>query len=298
MTAVQQHDLEHWRKHGYVIIEKFLSDAELEAALHDIHVYMPSWEDYLAHRHLYEPLVAPGLVSAPFPFEGDGLNHVVFHPYLLDFAQTVLETDDVALTQAGLMGKYAGKHDYEQTLHVDYGNNTLVYPKNDPSSFIFPVIVYYTDVTVDSGPTYVVSQEVTGDDVGEPRHRSRDDYPDLYAYETPVTVPAGSALIYSMRTFHRGSAMRATQGVRYTHHLTYQPAGPRWIGKNTWLMRGGSPEMDHFVATATPKQREMVGFPPVGDPYWDAETLAGVAKRYPAMDMTPYREGAAARGVE
>jgi hypothetical protein len=49
--------------------------------------------------------------------------------------------------------------------------------------------------------------------------------------------------------------------------------------------------MIHFLEQATPEQRQTLGFPPVGDPYWDDETLAGVAARYPGMDMTPYRKG-------
>jgi hypothetical protein len=37
------------------------------------------------------------------------------------------------------------------------------------------------------------------------------------------------------------------------------------------------------------RQRDLFGFPPPGSDYWTQETLAGVAARYPAMDMTPYR---------
>jgi hypothetical protein len=49
--------------------------------------------------------------------------------------------------------------------------------------------------------------------------------------------------------------------------------------------------MDHFLETATPRQRELVGFPPVGDKYWTETTLAGVGARYPGMDMAPYKDG-------
>ena len=91
-----------------------------------------------------------------------------------------------------------------------------------------------------------------------------------------------------MRTFHRGSAMRQEKGLRWTHHLAFHTAGPRWLGSATFQRAGGSPEMDHFLVTATPRQRELVGFPAVGDPYWTDETLAGVRDRYPLMDMSPY----------
>ena len=41
---------------------------------------------------------------------------------------------------------------------------------------------------------------------------------------------------------------------------------------------------------ATPRQREVIGFPAPGHAFWNAETLEGTARRYPKMDMTPYRE--------
>ena len=40
----------------------------------------------------------------------------------------------------------------------------------------------------------------------------------------------------------------------------------------------------------TSRLRELLGFPPPGHPYWNRETLAGVAARYPGMDMRPYRD--------
>lgn len=297
MATVDGRDLEHWERHGYVIVEGLLSPAELAAVGDNIGRYLPSWEEYSARPARYQALLSSGRirgqVGAAFPYLGDALNDVVLHPYLLAFAEAVLGTDDLALSQAGLMAKYAGMGDFDQDLHLDYGNNTLAYPKAAGASSILPVIVYYTDVTVEGGPTYVVSQEHTRRELLVPRHRSRREYPELYEHEAPVTVRAGSAFIYSMRTFHRGSAMTATEGVRFTHHLTYQPAGPRWVGMSSFQGRGGSPEMDHFLVRATPRQRQIVGFPAICDPYWDEETLAGVGARYPDMDLRPYREAAA-----
>jgi hypothetical protein len=52
---------------------------------------------------------------------------------------------------------------------------------------------------------------------------------------------------------------------------------------------GEKPEMQAFVERATPRQREVLGFPKPGDPYWTAESRAAVQLRYPKMDMAPYR---------
>jgi hypothetical protein len=55
----------------------------------------------------------------------------------------------------------------------------------------------------------------------------------------------------------------------------------------------------HGLATAwfkpllpllSPLQRTAIGWPGVGSEYWSEATLAGVANRYPDIDLTPYRE--------
>jgi hypothetical protein len=154
------------------------------------------------------------------------------------------------------------------------------------------MIVYFTDVTVDLGPTYVVSAELTRDlAVTGRRFTSKQDHPELYAAEKPATMPAGSALIYSMHTLHRGSAIKASEGVRFSQFIGYHTAGPAWLGSHSFQGAGGRPAMDQLLTRATPRQRQLLGFPAPGDPYWTAETLAGVAARYPAMDMAPYRKG-------
>jgi hypothetical protein len=53
------------------------------------------------------------------------------------------------------------------------------------------------------------------------------------------------------------------------------------------------PEMARFLERATPRQRELIGVPPPGDPYWTEATIAGVGARYPGMDLAPYREALA-----
>jgi ectoine hydroxylase-related dioxygenase (phytanoyl-CoA dioxygenase family) len=291
MRQVDGADIEHWRRHGYVIIEGFLDKDELDDARENIERYMPTWAEYVRDAPRYRQMLASpqGWVMNGFPYVGDALNHAVLHPYLTAFIEQLVGGSKLALSHAGLMGKYAGGTDYEQELHVDYGNNTLVFPGADLTCCDIPAIIYYTDVGYECGPTFVVSQELTRDGLIGPRRRPREQYQEWYDAEVPVLCPAGSVFIYSMRTFHRGSAMQQKEGLRWTQHLAYHTDGPRWLGSATFQHAGGSPEMDHFLVTATPRQRELVGFPAPGDAYWNAETIRGVQDRYPLMDMTPYR---------
>ena len=53
---------------------------------------------------------------------------------------------------------------------------------------------------------------------------------------------------------------------------------------------GGASEFFCLGRTRSLEERELIGFPVPKDDYWTAETLAGVAARFPNMDMSPYTE--------
>jgi len=90
-------------------------------------------------------------------------------------------------------------------------------------------------------------------------------------------------------TFHRGTALRAPRGARYSMHLSFRPAGAEWGQRKGWADRSHEPAWYDFVPRATPRQLELFGWPPPGHPYWTPDTLDGVALRYPALDLTPWR---------
>ena len=114
------------------------------------------------------------------------------------------------------------------------------------------MILYHSDVTIDHGPTYVVSQEPTEhrDLVTDGyRMHGREKFAELYEQAKPVTVPAGSVLIYNseehtiingifvgisllkiflVRTFHRGSSMLAKAGSRFIHFTAFHTPHATW----------------------------------------------------------------------
>ncbi|WP_162233217.1 hypothetical protein, partial [Protofrankia coriariae] len=90
-------------------------------------------------------------------------------------------------------------------------------------------------------------------------------------------------------TFHRGTGMTRPGCARYTTHLSYRRAGAEWGQRRGWAARGHDPAWYCFVERASPRQLELFGFPPPGHPYWTADTLAGVAPRYPNLDLPPWR---------
>ena len=291
---ITEDDYRDYRRHGYVLVRDFLSPQELEALRCNVSRYAPNAEELAATPQRYESLLKnSGLLQWDFPFVDDALNDASTHPELIRFSERILGTTNVVLAQSILWAKYAGTDDFDQELHLDYDENSLVYPNGRDDYDQIAMLLYYSDICADLGPTYLVAWEdgkPAGGDLLWPNYRSRDDYPDLYARERPIVAPAGSLLIISIRTFHRGSAITAPRAARFTHHLLYQSARHPWMGRyRQWPRYGTESAMAGFIARATPRQRSALGFPPPGDEYWSADTIAGVAARYPGIDMTPYR---------
>jgi len=87
---------------------------------------------------------------------------------------------------------------------------------------------------------------------------------------------------------HRGSAFLAPNRSRFVMLLDIQERGWRWNGKMSWPNQAGNPGMAEALTRMSPRERDLFGWPPAGSDYWDAQTLADVAERYPEMDLRPY----------
>lgn len=285
-------DIEHYHAHGYVLLEHFLTTQELAQIHADIDRVIPGW------RHAVDPsLTRPVDWQAPqelaanprFPFPGDGLNAVAFHPELRRFAATLCGHDDLFCEQSDLTFKCKGHtRDVDQQMHMDFGNHTLAYPSSDPRFWQTAFLVYYTEVTAQLAPTAVVPWEHYRDEVHWPVVHPREARPDLYAHEVLATVPAGSVLAYSMRTYHRGTAFRA-EGGRVAHFVSYAPKNCPWLGIVGWPTQGIKKSYHRWIEQSSIDERELLGFPPPGHAYWTEEMLRGVQARFPGLDMQPYR---------
>ena len=222
-------------------------------------------------------LTERGAPRPRFPFEHDALNQVALHDAVLDLAEQMLTIDDIRLYQAALTAKYANAApDYEQLLHVDYANHTLVVPRTDVGYQHVTMFIYLSDVTPETGATRVVSREHTAGIPVERTYLHLDDYADLYAREESASGPAGSVFVYRPDVFHRGIPIARPGAARFLLPVAFKPAAADWIGFQSFADRCEDMAWHRFVRRATVRQLTVLGFPKPGDPYWTAQTLAGV----------------------
>ncbi|MFT5223569.1 MAG: ectoine hydroxylase-related dioxygenase (phytanoyl-CoA dioxygenase family) [Glaciecola sp.] len=276
---------------GYVLVEGFLDTEQVTAAQAHLEAMLPTFgqseRDNAKWINVGDSPKTHFTITQ-FPAIPCELHLNVLSAELLDFAKRFCGTEDIVLDQSAISAKYAGHHIEDQDLHTDFTNHSLAWA---PSDYLAGMI-YYTDVTPENGPTRAVSWRHTVDTPMVPRDRTREEDPALYEHEVALTAPAGTLLLYTMRTFHRGSAMTGEGVHRFNHHFCHRTANVEHMGWSAWPVSGKHPEMARLMQMCNVEQRTAMGFPRPGSTYWTAEALDGVAARYPEMDVSPYREAA------
>ena len=75
---------------------------------------------------------------------------------------------------------------------------------------------------------------------------------------------------------------------RFAKLIDIQQKGWPLNGKMSWPHHADQRGMKTALTRMTPRQRDLFGWPPIGSDYWNAQTLADVATRYPEMDLGVY----------
>lgn len=296
---------ETWLDDGFVVLPAYLPADVLEPAVRGLGRMFPTGDEFHdgVHPERNARFVGDefdGIDS--FPFASLALNRVPVCDALVTLASALLDTPDVRLYSAESWAKYEGAADYDQALHRDYLNHTILVPSREPAFRQLELFVFLCDVTAELGaPRMVPRSHVTDELPARPNFFPRADpdhhedgfvsrgRPDLYADEVPATGPAGTVVAFQPQTLHRGAAITRPRGSRFTMHLNYRPAAAEWAQRHAWADRSHDPRWYEFVEQADAWQLELFGFPAPGHPYWTTETLAGVAERYPGLDMRPWQ---------
>ena len=281
--------LDEVRQRGFALVEGFLSRDELEAAQEALWLHFPPPADYFADPVRFAHYAASQFAGVEeFPYRSWALNHLAFHPDLVDAAERYLGTTELHLYKVELWAKYAGAVDYEQPLHRDYGSHSLVVPRPEARYQQLTSFIYLSDVTAEDGPTCIVPYEDGKDIPFTPLYIEFGARADR---ELAMVAPAGSLFVYRTDILHRGSDLSGPGRSRFSLLADYQVRGTTWGGKMAWPKQ--SPERwAKLMPQCSVRQRDLFGFPRPGDPYWNEQTLRDVALRYPGMDMTPYGSAA------
>jgi ectoine hydroxylase-related dioxygenase (phytanoyl-CoA dioxygenase family) len=232
-----------------------------------------------------------------FPYRSRSLNAIAVSDLLIDIAEDLIGTD-VRMYMAVTSAKYANQPSgYNQLLHVDFPNHSITVPRPEPGYHQVESFVYLTDVTPANGATRFMTRRRTTHVPVEEHTLNLNDYAELYEDTTDASAPAGSVVLYRPDTFHRSIDFTDPGLQRVMMHVSYRSAAAEWGNYQAWAIKGFSAEWHDFVQQATPRQLAVLGFPAPGHPFWTAATLDGVGRRYPGLDLSPWRE-AASIGVD
>jgi hypothetical protein len=277
---------------GFTVVESFLDKDTLSAAQDALWEIYPRPEAYFADPSAYPKFAKSQFAGLRlFPYPSWALNRVTVYPDLLDAAERFCGSTEIDCYKIELWAKYAGAIDYDQFHHRDYGNHTIVVPRADQTMAQMTCFILLSDVTELDGPTKAVPLEKS-------RHIpigvDHTEMGEFFEDEVAITGPAGSMLIYKTDVFHRGSNFGAPGRSRFVMPIDFKPRGWRWQGKLAWPDRANKPGWKEAMINMTPRQRDVFGWPPAGHAYWNAQTLADVALRYPGIDLAPYGTAPAA----
>jgi hypothetical protein len=267
MPRITDRHLDHYRQHGYAVVERFLTREEVAAAMEGVQAVFPTDQERLAGKKVDES-------QRVFPWNHRGLNQAALHPELIDAAQRVIGTREIRLSCSDINVRYPGFVQNEGGFHIDFGNNTRG-PRRpeDHGNMTFGMVL--TDVAPGMAPTLVV-----------PWGKSD-------AEAIPMTLPAGSVYIYSTHsTRHSASTFTATSGLRATMWTIWCRKDRPWDWGRAFTYKDcghhKEPAIRRAIAEASPRQREMLDFPAVDDPLWTEEFVQGMVERYPGFDPEPY----------
>ena len=194
-------------------------------------------------------------------------------------------TRPAASTQPGPGPNCTGATNYDQDLHRDYLNHTVLVPTTAQHARAAGDLSPPQRRSRRAGPAALGLAATHGRPTGKsqllpsPRRagtiRGRHDHADLYDVER-AGRPGWHSHRVHLGTFHRGTPLTKPRGARYTMHLGYRPARVEWC-RQAWADRSHTPDLP-FVHRPTPRQLELFGFPPPKHPFWNPRTLIGLRR--------------------
>jgi ectoine hydroxylase-related dioxygenase (phytanoyl-CoA dioxygenase family) len=228
---------------------------------------------------------ASGAVA--FPFADDALNQIALSPAVLG-AIASLELAGLPTVRASTaVLKTGGAVAYDQPLHLENKEYSLVVPTGADDLRGVVALVYLTGADRDElGPTAAVPLPATAHlDVGTVPYVERPGRGE-YEAEQKVHARAGDVLLFGYNTYHRGTelgpgverlSMQVSYSLRRDPESTVNTPGS--MSFEAWTRLG------ELIPRLGWEQLACLGFPPREDGYWTERTTAAVERRYPGLRL-------------
>lgn len=248
---------------GYVIIHRFLPEAQCAEMAAAVRRLLPPWEE------IGDDTRDDLKDACYFPYPEQCLNHAILNPEAIRFAQRWLETEHIHYRPGLALVRYPGFRGHRGRSHIDNGNNSLLPPTaTDRTHAQLNFWFYLEDVAADQAPTLFIAN---------------DDEQDLSKAEAMV-APAGSVCIFHNYTQHAASDYERSQGQRYVWKFAFGRADHYWEGVLHYTDAANNQHFREFIGSITARERELFRFPPAGHPYYTEQTLAALEEQYPGWN--------------
>ncbi len=313
-----------WKEQGFCLIDGIFSPAQVQKARAEI-------------------LVANGSLrvidfgGVQFPKGPRELADIALDERLLGIARQLLGTDRVELTQADAWIKtgakrpnkgYAVFESYDQRLHMDFPNHTMLHPPTWYKPEVVSMIVYLDDHEKTGGMTAVRPRLGANDPAYKYPYTDMPglvDWPyindrtiaeayikkysattakfreKIYSELKYAAFNPGTVLIYRHDIWHRGTPL-IDGAERLVINLVYKKPGLPWV--HHWASGYAGYLYDWYVdpTNQPPKaavfaqlipqlslqQLAALGFPLPGDATVNPEMLRAIKARYPQFDISRY----------
>lgn len=282
---------EQWATDGWCLVEGLVPESDIDAAAEDLETLYGTntFDDYnkasrfgdgTPNGKQFRGSQFDGMRG--FPLEGcPRLNDLYVHERVVAFACAALQDDDVRIYQAAAWGKWAGAINYEQPIHRDL-NHSLLPLRMEPGYWNLETFLYLSDVDEDCAPPRLVPNSAVA---------ASDD--ELYEREIAAMGKRGSLLAYRSDVWHRGTDFAREDASRFVLAIGFRPASADWFSYDAFGRYGNNFTWIQFAADKTPDELALFGVPRPGHHFWTADTVDGLAEKYPGLDVTPWRDALA-----
>ena len=316
--------VESWRLHGYALVDNLLPERLIQEAVAQLQaVYDGEAGDAQRAKRDFGGFQFPFVDSSL-----EALNRLTLHSVILEAASRLLATDAILLTQSDAWAKYGVARNgspydnQDQRMHIDGWNHTLAAPPDWNHPVSVAMIVYLSTEQDCGGGTALVARSGESDAaykdfVNLQTPGGRCDLPwmndrataekwieennldvaqfrrSLYERERRVSFTPGTVLLYRHDVWHRGTPLNENSQ-RLVVNLSFRRKdAPYWLQWNPgWAqsMYSTDQTLEKLIARASVEQRNVLGFPPPGDVYWNDKTKEHVRLRYEhfGIDLSMY----------